>query len=162
MAVDPVRHARVVSMLREENLAAVICSAPTEVLLLTGYWPGMGNSIAIFAADGEAHVVILTDEDQIAVKSSNASLTEFSMQALSELSTVGFATANANRLPRIHPASPDVLEAGMTLNVEPAIYFEGYGGMRHCDMVAVTSRAAEVLTQFQTEEFRPAQYQGMA
>ena len=26
----------------------------------------------------------------------------------------------------------------MVFNVEPAIYFEGYGGIRHCDMVAVT------------------------
>jgi Xaa-Pro aminopeptidase/Xaa-Pro dipeptidase len=35
---------------------------------------------------------------------------------------VGFATANANALPRIHPQSPDVLEGGMTFNVEPAAY----------------------------------------
>ena len=37
----------------------------------------------------------------------------------------------------------------MVFNVEPAIYFEGYGGMRHCDMVAVTRSGAEVLTPFQ-------------
>jgi Xaa-Pro aminopeptidase len=61
---------------------------------------------------------------------------------------VGFAAANANGRPRIHPASTDVLEAGMTFNVEPAIYFDGYGGMRHCDVVAVTGNGVEVLTQF--------------
>lgn len=61
---------------------------------------------------------------------------------------VGFAAANANGRPRIHPASPDVLEAGMTFNIEPAIYFDGYGGMRHCDVVAVTTSGVEVLTQF--------------
>jgi Xaa-Pro aminopeptidase len=36
----------------------------------------------------------------------------------------------------------------MTFNVEPAIYFDGYGGMRHCDVVAVTSTGVEVMTEF--------------
>ena len=61
---------------------------------------------------------------------------------------VGFAAANVNALPRIHPHSPDVLEEGMTFNVEPAAYFDGYGGMRHCDVVAVTSESARVFTEF--------------
>jgi Xaa-Pro aminopeptidase len=61
---------------------------------------------------------------------------------------IGFAAANHNGIPRIHPKSPDVLASGMTFNVEPAIYFEGYGGMRHCDMVGVTENGVEVLTDF--------------
>ena len=61
---------------------------------------------------------------------------------------VGFAAANANALPRIHPCSPDVLAESMTFNVEPAAYFEGYGGMRHCNVVAVTPKGHEVLTGF--------------
>jgi Xaa-Pro aminopeptidase len=61
---------------------------------------------------------------------------------------VGFAAANATGRPRIHPLSPDVLESGMTFNLEPAVYFDGYGGMRHCDLVAVTERGVRVLTDF--------------
>ncbi len=61
---------------------------------------------------------------------------------------VGYAAANGDALPRIHPESPDVLVEGMTFNVEPAAYFEGYGGMRHCDVVAVGAEGAEVLTDF--------------
>ncbi|MFP5237381.1 MAG: M24 family metallopeptidase [Acidobacteriota bacterium] len=61
---------------------------------------------------------------------------------------VGFAAANPNGLPRIHPKSPDVLEEGMTFNVEPAAYFDGFGGMRHCDVVAVSSTGVDVLTEF--------------
>ena len=61
---------------------------------------------------------------------------------------VGFAAANPNGRPRIHPLSPDVLEIGMTFNLEPAAYFEGYGGMRHCNVVAVTADGAQVLTDF--------------
>ena len=62
---------------------------------------------------------------------------------------VGFSAANHDAIPRIHPKSKDLLEEGMTFNVEPAAYFDGYGGMRHCDVVAVTSTGVEVLTDFQ-------------
>jgi len=61
---------------------------------------------------------------------------------------VGFAAIDAGAQPRLHPASPDVLLAGMVCNVEPAIYIDGYGGIRHCDVVAVTESGCEVLTPF--------------
>lgn len=61
---------------------------------------------------------------------------------------VGFAAANANGMPRIHPESPDILQEGMTFNIEPACYFKDYGGMRHCDIVAVSHDRATVLTDF--------------
>lgn len=63
---------------------------------------------------------------------------------------VGFAAINHNAVPRLHPASDDLLEPGMIFNIEPAIYFDGFGGMRHCDMVLVTDKGAEVLTPFQS------------
>lgn len=63
---------------------------------------------------------------------------------------VGFAAINHNAPPRLHPASEDVLEEGMIFNIEPAIYIDGFGGLRHCDMVALTDRGAEVMTPFLT------------
>lgn len=63
---------------------------------------------------------------------------------------VGFAAISANARPRLHPKSEEILEEGMVFNVEPAIYIEGYGGIRHCDMVAVTAAGAELLTDFQS------------
>jgi Xaa-Pro aminopeptidase len=62
---------------------------------------------------------------------------------------VGFAAIDHNAHPRIHPASDDVLEAGMVFNVEPAVYREGWGGIRQCELVAVTAGGAELLTPFQ-------------
>ena len=61
---------------------------------------------------------------------------------------VGFAAANSAARPRIHPLSPDVLREGSTFNLEPAAYFEGYGGMRHCDVVVVTATGGRALTEF--------------
>jgi Xaa-Pro aminopeptidase len=64
---------------------------------------------------------------------------------------VGFSSISAEFPPRLHPASPDQLEVGMTFNVEPSIYIDGYGGMRHCDVVALREDGPEVLTPFQSE-----------
>lgn len=62
---------------------------------------------------------------------------------------VGFSAISANAKPRLHPKSEDTIEIGMVFNVEPAIYFDGYGGIRHCDMVTVTETGTKVLTPFQ-------------
>ncbi|MGB6482389.1 MAG: Xaa-Pro peptidase family protein [Candidatus Acidiferrales bacterium] len=62
---------------------------------------------------------------------------------------VGFSPMSAYSFPRVHPGSPDVLSEGMVFNVEPAVYIEGYGGVRHCDMVAVTAGGYQLLTNFQ-------------
>lgn len=64
---------------------------------------------------------------------------------------VGFGAISANARPRLHPKSPDILQKGMVFNVEPAIYVEGYGGIRHCDMVTITEGGYELLTPFQRD-----------
>src|SRR5665213_2428518 len=87
MAIDPERHSRIATMMREEKLGALICSSPTQVLLLTGYWPVIGTSVAIFTANGEVHVLLPVDEHEIAAKSSSAAVTEFSPACLNSLVT---------------------------------------------------------------------------
>jgi Xaa-Pro aminopeptidase len=64
---------------------------------------------------------------------------------------VGFSPMSAYSSPRVHAGSPDVIEEGMVFNVEPAVYIGGYGGVRHCDMVAVTRTGCELLTDFQSD-----------
>jgi Xaa-Pro aminopeptidase len=61
---------------------------------------------------------------------------------------VGFAAIDHLARPRLHPASPDVLETGMVFNVEPAVYLHGIAGVRHCDVVALTESGTRLLTPF--------------
>ncbi|HZT95597.1 MAG TPA: Xaa-Pro peptidase family protein [Chloroflexota bacterium] len=62
---------------------------------------------------------------------------------------VGFSAISPDFPPRLSPVSPDVLTEGMTFNVEPAAYIEGWGGVRHCDVVTVRPNGPEVLTPFE-------------
>lgn len=62
--------------------------------------------------------------------------------------SVGFSAINGGACPRLHPASDDVLEVGSTFNVEPSIYIDGYGAVRHCDVVTVGENGVEMLTPF--------------
>ena len=61
---------------------------------------------------------------------------------------VGFTAIDHNAPPRLHPKSQEILETGMVFNVEPGLYFEDFGGLRHGDMVAVTANGIELLTPF--------------
>ena len=61
---------------------------------------------------------------------------------------VGFAAIDHDERPRLHPCGTDVLEPGMTFNVEPGLYRERCFGLRRCDVVAVTRDGYELLTRF--------------
>jgi len=60
----------------------------------------------------------------------------------------GFGTANYAERPRLHPKSEDILKPGMVVKVEPGVYVDGVGGVRHADMVAIGEDGPEVLTPF--------------
>jgi Xaa-Pro aminopeptidase len=48
--------------------------------------------------------------------------------------------------PRIIVDAPMVLEPGMVIALEPAVYVEGFGGVRQERMILVTRDGAELLT----------------
>ncbi len=58
----------------------------------------------------------------------------------------GFQAINHTATPVLHPASDDVLRAGMVHNLEPAVYLEGQGGIRLNDNVAVRLDGYELLS----------------
>ena len=58
MAIDSQRRAAIVEALKASQLQAVASSSPQEVLLLTGYRPVMGASLALVTRDGEVCALI--------------------------------------------------------------------------------------------------------
>ncbi len=63
---------------------------------------------------------------------------------------VGFQATAHDRPPRLHPVSPDLLQAGMVHNAEPAVYMKEFG-LRINDDVLVTEGAPEQLTPLEKE-----------
>ncbi len=73
--------------LEKANLDAVICASPTNVLLLSGYWPVLGTSVVVFDRDGLATVVLPEDELEIAQSTSDARMVPYKAGSLDSLTT---------------------------------------------------------------------------
>jgi Xaa-Pro aminopeptidase len=151
--------------LREGDLVLVHCNSTVD-----GYWTDITRTYclgepderkraiydAIFAARSAALAMIRPGTRAADVDcAARDALTE---HGLGEYFThgvghnVGFSVISADFPPRLHPTSPDVLEAGMTFNIEPSVYIQGFGGIRHCDVVTVHADGPEILTPFQGSE----------
>jgi len=63
---DPERIARIRDALNESQLDALICTLPRNVLLLSGYWPVIGASVALCTCDGRVFVLAPLDEEELA------------------------------------------------------------------------------------------------
>lgn len=59
----------------------------------------------------------------------------------------GFGLGN-HEAPWISEGSEDVLQENMVIAIEPGIYNEREGGVRHSDTILVTRAGAEMLTRF--------------
>ena len=57
---------RIKDVLQKAHLDALVCTLPTNVLLLSGYWPIVGSSIAIATSDGRIRVIVPEDEQDLA------------------------------------------------------------------------------------------------
>src|SRR5579884_2619144 len=66
MPVDADRRALVQEALRQSDLDALVCGLPANVLLLGGYWPVTGTSLAIAVGDGPIVLLVPEDEKELA------------------------------------------------------------------------------------------------
>jgi len=61
---------------------------------------------------------------------------------------VGLNGISGADAPVLHPLSQDVLASATCFNVEPAVYLDGIGGCRHCDVVRVGDSGLEELSPY--------------
>jgi Xaa-Pro aminopeptidase len=81
------RHA-LLSELVAENLAALVCFAPEDVLLLSGYWPVMSSSLAVLTREGALHVILPEDEMELAKATAETDFIPYNPETLDRLSSV--------------------------------------------------------------------------
>src|SRR5579884_2721268 len=55
--------------LEQTNWDLLVCAIPANVLLLSGYWPAAGYSVAIATRDGQLALVVPDDDDDLAEQS---------------------------------------------------------------------------------------------
>jgi Xaa-Pro aminopeptidase len=85
---DPERLDRVAAELRANRAAAVVCGLPCNILMLTGYWPVVGNSLAIVTSDGDLQLITPSDEEELARRAGVTRITTFEAGSLSDLRTL--------------------------------------------------------------------------
>ncbi|MGI8745126.1 MAG: M24 family metallopeptidase [Bryobacteraceae bacterium] len=55
--------------LAQTNWDLLVCAMPANVLLLSGYWPAIGFSVALVTRDGQIVLIVPEDEDDLAKQS---------------------------------------------------------------------------------------------
>ena len=63
---DHERIGRIQRALREAGLDALVCALPSNVLLLSDYWPVVGTSVAVVTREGAVGVALPEDEQELA------------------------------------------------------------------------------------------------
>ncbi len=114
---------RIQDMLRQQDLAALVCSRPPNVLAFTGYWPVVGNSIAIVTREGATGLLVPEDEKDLTANSIAATIESYEPATLSAITPLTEAihgplsnlltTLNCKQGPFAHDAGP---------STEPATY----------------------------------------
>src|SRR5215472_6660137 len=81
MARDRERIDRLEIALKEAGLDAIACALPANVLLLSGYFPVIGKSVAVMTRDREVTLIVPEDERELADSDTADNLVTFRPEA---------------------------------------------------------------------------------
>ncbi len=88
MLRDKERIDRIQRVLSENNWDALVCALPSNVLLLSGYWPVIGSAVAIFTREGAVIVLAPEDERELAEQGWADEVRTFESGSLHNLKTI--------------------------------------------------------------------------
>jgi Xaa-Pro aminopeptidase len=141
---DQERINRVQQGMRDSQLDVLVCALPAHVLLLTGYWPVVGVSVAVAFAHGEIFLLVPEDELWLAQNGWAEHILSFQPASLDRLQSTAEAI-----LPHLTAVLGKSSRARIGLehgpDTEPASYAAMYlyaGGMR--DLIAQAAPSAHV------------------
>src|SRR5689334_19939838 len=84
---DAERINRISEALERANMDALVCALPTNVLLVSGYWPVAGTSVAVITRNGVVHLLAPDDEAELAHGSWADVVETLSFGSLDEIKT---------------------------------------------------------------------------
>ena len=79
------RKLRVQSRIQEEKWDLLVCALPSNVLMLSGYWPIVGTGVAVAASDGSITLLVPEDEEELARRSWETEIRTFKPGSLDNL-----------------------------------------------------------------------------
>lgn len=117
MAVNDERRAMIRRTLYRHGLDGLVCALPENVLMISGYWPMVGKSIAMASADGRIELIVPDDERELATGGWADSIHTFPAGSLDAI------------VPTLDAIRPRFDEAAVSLGLRGArIGFEGNEG----------------------------------
>jgi Xaa-Pro aminopeptidase len=109
--------------LEQTNWDLLVCAMPSNVLLLSGYWPAVGYSVALATRDGQIGLVVPDDEDDLAEQSWVDEVATYAPTPMDRLSTAEESVFEAfSKLKRDLAISADRIGFEQADAFEPASY----------------------------------------
>src|ERR1041385_4607108 len=84
---DTERIRRIRTALQNAGWDALVCARPSNVLLVTGYWPVIGTAIAMITREGQVGLIAPQDERELAEKAHADELRTFPGGSLQEITS---------------------------------------------------------------------------
>src|SRR5581483_2997397 len=97
MVRDEDRIGRIQRVLSESDWDGLVCTLPSNVLLLSGYWPVIGSAVAICTREGATIVLAPQDERELAQQSWADEVRTFEGGSLKDLKTISENVGHALR-----------------------------------------------------------------
>ncbi|MBV9124353.1 MAG: M24 family metallopeptidase, partial [Planctomycetes bacterium] len=151
MARDSERRKRIGQALRQENLDAVVCTLPANVLLLSGYWPVVGTSLALATRDERVIVLAPRDELELARQGWAEEVHPFEPGSLQEIRTATEAVIDP-----LHQVAQSLVRKSSRIGYEGGPEYEPatYAGMHRYgpSIVGILKRAFPSSTLLEADD----------
>ena len=156
------RRPAIQEMLRERDLAVAVFSRPANLLAATGYWPVVGNSLAVVTREGGSALIVPEDEQELAESATVDEVLTYTPASLDNLDPVAGLIMDPlrNAVRRLgcdkascgHDAGPSVVPAGYVATYNfgvrlPHMLEDALGATALADLSTRMARIRAVLTE---------------